>query len=67
MEVFRVPTPTYSGNYKANLESFPVEYVLAPFRACRVGLRRSGERPGELWPAPYRRSRARPLPIAPLR
>ena len=39
MEVFRVLTPTYSGNYKANLESFPVEYVLAPFRACRAGKR----------------------------
>jgi hypothetical protein len=35
MEVFFVSTPTYSGNYKANLESFPVEYVLALVRACR--------------------------------
>nr|QOV08782.1 hypothetical protein EINA20F1_00026 [Candidatus Nanopelagicales bacterium]QOV08821.1 hypothetical protein EINA62G7_00016 [Candidatus Nanopelagicales bacterium] len=35
MEVFFVSTPTYSGNYKANLESFPVEYVLAQVRACR--------------------------------
>jgi hypothetical protein len=37
MEVFCVSTPTYSGNYKANLESFPVEYVLAQVRACRAG------------------------------
>ena len=35
MEVFFGPTPTYSGNYKANLESFPVEYALAQVRACR--------------------------------
>jgi hypothetical protein len=27
MEVFFGSTPTYSGNYKANLESFPVEYI----------------------------------------
>ena len=36
MEVFFVSTPTYSGNYKANLESFPAEYVLAQVRACRA-------------------------------
>ena len=36
MEVFFVSTPTYSGNYKANLESFPAEYVLALVRACRA-------------------------------
>ena len=35
MEVFFGPTPTYSGNYKANLESFPVEYASAQVRACR--------------------------------
>ena len=35
MEVFRVPTPTYSGNYKANLESFPVEYTTGHSWACR--------------------------------
>ena len=27
MEVFFGSTPTYSGNYKANLESFPDEYI----------------------------------------
>ncbi len=35
MEVFFVSTPTYSGNYKANLESFPDEYALTIARACR--------------------------------
>ena len=37
MEVFFVSTPTYSGNYKANLESFPDEYALTHARACRAG------------------------------
>ena len=36
MEVLFVSTPTYSGNYKANLESFPDEYALAQVRACRA-------------------------------
>ena len=27
MEVFTGSTPTYSGNYKANLETFPDEYI----------------------------------------
>jgi hypothetical protein len=27
MEVFFGSTPTYSGNYKANLETFPDEYI----------------------------------------
>ena len=27
MEVFFGSTPTYSGNYKANLETFPDEYA----------------------------------------
>ena len=27
MEVFFASTPTYSGNYKANLESFPDGYI----------------------------------------
>ena len=35
MEVFFVSTPTYSGNYKANLESFPDEYAITIARACR--------------------------------
>ena len=27
MEVFFGSTPTYSGNYKANLETFPDQYI----------------------------------------
>ena len=35
MEVLLALTPTYSGNYKANLETLPDEYALTIARACR--------------------------------
>ena len=37
MEVFAVPTPTYSGNCKANLESFPVERARHAIGNCLAG------------------------------
>ena len=36
MEVFAVPTPTYSGNCKPNLESFLVESVATRQKASTV-------------------------------
>ena len=41
MEVFAVPTPTYSGNCKPNLESFLVESLATRQKASTVWGERS--------------------------
>ena len=68
MEVFFGSTPTYSGNYKANLETFPDEYASdTPDRFLSVRPRastiseRSGVRLYGSWLAVYRMSRAATL------